>query len=164
MKQKKEYEIHEATPEQIQGMQLAEHEIEKRQLVEYQDKIQREPDTQIALDKLLLGVEVRSSEIKEMIPNIIKMPDGTLRPKATKIKRATFHSITKSEVLNALQNPRKIDQALVDAQQARRLLDRIVGYKISPILSKVITVVSQPRMHPKAGVFSRSICRSINSL
>ncbi|MBN2478957.1 MAG: type I DNA topoisomerase [Parachlamydiales bacterium] len=59
-------------------------------------------------------------------------------PKTTKIKRVTFNSITKTEVLEALKHPRKIDTALVDAQQARRLLDRIVGYKISPILSKVI--------------------------
>ncbi|EKE21071.1 MAG: hypothetical protein ACD_7C00365G0001, partial [uncultured bacterium] len=59
-------------------------------------------------------------------------------PKNSKIKRVTFNSITKSEVLDALHHPRDIDLALVDAQQARRLLDRIVGYKISPILSKII--------------------------
>ncbi len=59
-------------------------------------------------------------------------------PKSAKIKRITFHSITKNEVLKALENPRTINQALVDAQQARRLLDRIVGYKISPILSRKI--------------------------
>nr|NGX63009.1 DNA topoisomerase 1 [Candidatus Anoxychlamydiales bacterium] len=54
---------------------------------------------------------------------------ASILPKNTKIKRVTFNSITQSEVLNALKHPRKIDQALVDAQQARRLLDRIVGYK-----------------------------------
>src|SRR3990167_6758256 len=59
-------------------------------------------------------------------------------PKSTKMKRVTFNSITKNEVIEALKHPRKIDQALVDAQQARRLLDRIVGYKISPILSRII--------------------------
>lgn len=59
-------------------------------------------------------------------------------PKTTKIKRVTFNSITKSEVIDALKHPRNIDVALVDAQQARRLLDRIVGYKISPILSRII--------------------------
>ncbi|MFA6502515.1 MAG: type I DNA topoisomerase, partial [Parachlamydiales bacterium] len=59
-------------------------------------------------------------------------------PKSTKIKRVTFNSLTKSAVLDAIEHPREIDQALVDAQQARRLLDRIVGYKISPILSKII--------------------------
>ena len=62
----------------------------------------------------------------------------SILPKNTKIKRVTFHSITKNAVTEALKHPRKIDQSLVDAQQARRLLDRIVGYKISPILSRVI--------------------------
>jgi DNA topoisomerase-1 len=57
-------------------------------------------------------------------------------PAKTKAKRVTFNSITKEAVLEALKHPRDIDQALVDAQQARRLLDRIVGYKISPILTR----------------------------
>jgi len=57
-------------------------------------------------------------------------------PKGTKIKRTTFNSITKEAVLEALKHPRAIDLALVNAQQARRLLDRIVGYKISPILTR----------------------------
>ena len=60
----------------------------------------------------------------------------SILPKGTKSKRVTFNSITKEAVLEALKHPRNIDQALVDAQQARRLLDRIVGYKISPILTR----------------------------
>ncbi len=63
---------------------------------------------------------------------------SAILPKGTKYKRVTFNSITKNAVLEALKHPRNIDRALVDAQQARRLLDRIVGYKISPILSKKI--------------------------
>jgi len=59
-------------------------------------------------------------------------------PKNAKIKRVSFNSITKNAVLEALEHPRDIDTALVNAQQARRLLDRIVGYKISPILNKRI--------------------------
>ena len=59
-------------------------------------------------------------------------------PKNTNIKRVSFNSITKDTVLKALANPREIDIALVNAQQARRLLDRIVGYKISPILNRRI--------------------------
>ena len=50
--------------------------------------------------------------------------------------RVEFHEITKENVKNAIKNPRKIDQNLVDAQQARRVMDRIVGYEISPILWK----------------------------
>ncbi len=55
-----------------------------------------------------------------------------------KITRVTFNEITKNAVKNALENPRDIDINLVDAQQARRVLDRIVGYKISPVLWKKV--------------------------
>ncbi len=61
-----------------------------------------------------------------------------LLPATTIIKRVSFNSITKEAVLHALKEPREIDIALVNAQQARRLLDRIVGYKISPILNRRI--------------------------
>lgn len=59
-------------------------------------------------------------------------------PSDTNIKRVSFNSITKEAVLKAIEQPREIDIALVNAQQARRLLDRIVGYKISPILNRRI--------------------------
>ncbi len=52
--------------------------------------------------------------------------------------RVTFNEITKTAVQKAIKEPRQIDQSLVDAQQARRVLDRIVGYKISPILWKKV--------------------------
>ncbi len=61
---------------------------------------------------------------------------ASILPTGTKYKRTTFNAITKDAVLEALKHPRNIDQSLVDAQQARRLLDRIVGYKISPILTR----------------------------
>ncbi|AEJ77219.1 type I DNA topoisomerase [Chlamydia trachomatis] len=57
-------------------------------------------------------------------------------PKDTKIQRISFNAITKGAVTEALKHPREIDMALVNAQQARRFLDRIVGYKISPILGR----------------------------
>ena len=52
--------------------------------------------------------------------------------------RVTFNEITKEAVKNGINNPRKIDLNLTDAQQARRALDRIVGYKISPVLWKKV--------------------------
>ncbi len=52
----------------------------------------------------------------------------------SKVKRITFNEITKTAVLKAIANPREIDIHLVDAQQARRVLDRLVGYELSPIL------------------------------
>ncbi len=57
-----------------------------------------------------------------------------LKPENT--RRIVFHEITKKAILNAIANPREIDIARVDAQQARRVLDRIVGFELSPVLWK----------------------------
>ena len=57
-------------------------------------------------------------------------------------RRIVFHEITKNAILHAIENPRDIDMNLVDAQQARRVLDRLVGFELSPILWKKI----QPKL------------------
>ena len=54
-----------------------------------------------------------------------------LKPEQT--KRIVFHEITKTAILKAIENPREIDINLVNAQQARRILDRIVGFELSPV-------------------------------
>lgn len=62
----------------------------------------------------------------------------TLGLEPEKTKRIVFNEITKNAILNAVENPRDIDINLVNAQQARRVLDRIVGYEISPVLWKKV--------------------------
>ena len=65
------------------------------------------------------------------LKELLDLPDG-------KASRVTFNEITKKVVTESIASPREIDQNLVDAQQARRILDRIVGYELSPLLWKKI--------------------------
>ena len=66
----------------------------------------------------------------------------TLGLKKENTKRITFHEITKNAILSAVEHPRDIDMDLVDAQQARRVLDRLVGFELSPVLWRKV----QPKL------------------
>ena len=78
------------------------------------------------------------------LSNLLRLPED-------KVERIEFNEITKTAVNNAIKNPRKINMDIVDAQQARRVIDRLVGYKISPILwSKVQKGLSAGRVQSVA--------------
>lgn len=100
------------------------------------------PDKKDVIDKLKKAAKECDQVLLSPDPDregeAIAWHISNILPKGTKFKRIVFYSITKSEVLKAVENPRDINQPLVNAQQARRLLDRIVGYSISPILNRRI--------------------------
>ena len=70
--------------------------------------------------------------------NLLQVITQRAKKKNPAYSRVVFHEITKDAVLDAFSHPRKIDDDLVEAQQARRVLDRLVGYKLSPLLWKKV--------------------------
>lgn len=90
------------------------------------------------------------------LSQLLNLPDE-------KIKRIEFNEITKTAVNNAIKNPRKINMDIVDAQQARRVIDRLVGYKIGPILwSKIQKGLSAGRVQSVATKIISDREREIN--
>ena len=100
---------------------------DKRRLVEELERLSKQVET-----VWLASDEDREGEaIAWHLTEVLNLP-------VDRTRRIVFHEITKSAILNAIENPRTVDMNLVNAQQARRVLDRIVGFELSPILWKKV--------------------------
>ena len=107
------------------------------------------PDYEISTDKKKVVAELKAASKKAETVWLASDEDREgeaiawhlaqeLKLKSENTKRIVFHEITKNAILKAVENPREIDQNLVNAQQARRILDRIVGFEMSPVLWKKV--------------------------
>lgn len=107
------------------------------------------PEYEVSVDKKKIVTELKAAAKKASIVWLASDEDREgeaiswhlaqeLKLKEENTRRIVFHEITKNAILKAIENPRKIDQNLVNAQQARRILDRIVGFEMSPVLWKKV--------------------------
>ncbi|MHA6726433.1 type I DNA topoisomerase [Chryseobacterium sp. A301] len=120
------------------------------------------PDYEVSPDKKKIVSELKAAVKKAQIVWLASDEDREgeaiawhlaqeLKLKSENTRRIVFHEITKNAILKAVENPRSIDQNLVNAQQARRVLDRIVGFEMSPVLwKKVKTGLSAGRVQSVA--------------
>ena len=120
------------------------------------------PDYEVSADKKKLVAELKAAVKKADMVWLASDEDREgeaiawhlaqeLKLKEENTRRIVFHEITKNAILKAIENPRTIDQNLVNAQQARRILDRIVGFEMSPVLwKKVKTGLSAGRVQSVA--------------
>ena len=104
------------------------------------EQVKKLEDAASKADEVILAADPdREGEaIAWHVEHILKNSQKLLKKDKLVFKRIAFHSITKEAILEALEHPRAIDMNMVDAQQARRFLDRLVGYKLSPILWKKV--------------------------
>ena len=121
-------------PKSTMGVDLEHNFTPRYQPVQGKEDLIRELKT--AADKadtvyLATDPDREGEAISWHLKELLELPDG-------KTQRVTFNEITQNVVRQSIQHPRGIDYDLVDAQQARRILDRIVGYELSPLLWKKI--------------------------
>ncbi|MDP3963505.1 MAG: type I DNA topoisomerase, partial [bacterium] len=88
---------------------------------------------------LAQALGLANKPVKKRKTKIKSDAEADVAPEESRVERITFDEITKKAILKALESPRAINQQLVDAQQARRVLDRLVGYKLSPLLWRKIS-------------------------
>ncbi|WP_298062305.1 type I DNA topoisomerase [uncultured Rikenella sp.] len=108
-----------------------------------------EPEYEVSPDKVKVVSELRKLSKEAQIVWLASDEDRegeaiawhlkeTLQLPDDKVRRIVFHEITKNAILHAVENPRQVDRNLVNAQQARRVLDRLVGFELSPLLWKKV--------------------------
>src|SRR5690606_37666086 len=113
--------------------------------VDKKDHIKRLKELLKGADRLFLATD-EDREGESIAWHLLEV----LQPKIP-VLRMAFHEITKKAILQAIESPREIDRRLVDAQEARRILDRLYGYEVSPVLwKKVMPKLSAGRVQSVA--------------